>query len=151
MKQVSSNNNIFKKIMRENEAIYGGEMPAYHYFCESANCDSDMIPWLLAAELVPKSGRSFGARFKDSFTAYPSSAEINFCVKDAPTETVLAKYSSDAISFNKTDGVSLTFDTWRFNLLRSNAGPLLPPNIETRGDEAENKTKVLVNTDLIDV
>lgn len=134
--------------MCENEVIYSGEMSAYHYFCDVLQ--SPMIPWLLAAELVPKSGRSFGARFKDSFTAYPSPAEINFCVKDAPIEAVLAKYSSDDISFNQTDGVSLTFDTWRFNLLRSNAGPLLRTNIETRSDEAENKTKVLVITDLID-
>ena len=94
-----------------------------------------MIPWLLVAELVSKSSRSLSDLVSDRFEAFPSSGEINFRVGDvdAAIGRVLDAYRTDAMSLDKTDGVSLTFADWRFNLRRSNTEPLVRLNIESRG------------------
>ena len=126
---------FIKQVMRACEAVYGGEMSAHHYFRDFAYCDSGMIPWLLIAELVSRSGRSLGDWVKDRFAAFPSSGEINFKVDDAgmAIESVLAAYRADALSIDETDGVSLAFDDWRLNLRRSNTEPLVRLNVEAKG------------------
>ena len=126
---------FIKQTMRDAHAIYGGEMSAHHYFRDFAYCDSGMIPWVLIAELVSRSGRSLGDWVKDRFAAFPSSGETNFNVDDASRsiDKVLQAYRSDAQSIDKTDGVSLSFEDWRFNLRRSNTEPLVRLNVESRG------------------
>jgi phosphomannomutase len=126
---------FIKQTMRSNKAVYGGEMSAHHYFRDFAYCDSGMIPWLLIAELVSRSGRSLGDWVKDRFAAFPSSGEMNFKVADAgkAIESVLSAYRADALSIDETDGVSLAFEDWRFNLRRSNTEPLVRLNVEGRG------------------
>ena len=111
-------------------------MSAHHYFRDFAYCDSGMIPWLLIAELVSRSGRSLGDWVKNRFDAFPSSGEINFKVDDASKaiESVLSAYRADALSIDETDGVSLAFNAWRFNLRRSNTEPLVRLNVEGRGN-----------------
>lgn len=125
---------FIKQTMRSNKAIYGGEMSAHHYFRDFAYCDSGMIPWILIAELISRSGRSLSDWVEDRFSAFPSSGEINFKVKDAVSaiENVLLTYRSNAISIDETDGVSLTFEDWRFNLRRSNTEPLVRLNVESK-------------------
>jgi phosphomannomutase len=127
---------FIKQTMRSNKAVYGGEMSAHHYFRDFAYCDSGMIPWLLIAELVSRSGRSLGDWVKDRFAAFPSSGEMNFKVSDASTaiENVLSDYRADALSIDEMDGVSLAFDSWRFNLRRSNTEPLVRLNVEGSGN-----------------
>ena len=127
---------FIKQTMRSQEAVYGGEMSAHHYFRDFAYCDSGMIPWLLIAELVSRSGRSLGDWVKNRFDAFPSSGEINFKVDDASKaiESVLSAYRADALSIDETDGVSLAFNAWRFNLRRSNTEPLVRLNVEGRGN-----------------
>ena len=127
---------FIKQTMRSHEAVYGGEMSAHHYFRDFAYCDSGMIPWLLIAELASRSQRSLGDWVKDRFAAFPSSGEINFKVDDADTaiESILGAYSADALSINETDGVSLAFVDWRFNLRRSNTEPLVRLNVEGKGN-----------------
>jgi phosphomannomutase len=100
---------FIKQVMRSQEAVYGGEMSAHHYFRDFAYCDSGMIPWLLIAELVSGSGRSLGDWLKDRFGAFPSSGEMNFKVADAgkAIEDVLSAYRAAALSIDQTDGVSL--------------------------------------------
>jgi len=126
---------FIKQTMRSHEAIYGGEMSAHHYFRNFAYCDSGMIPWLLIAELVSRSRRSLGDWVKDRFAAFPSSGEMNFKVDDAGAaiEKVLSAYRANARSIDETDGVSLAFDDWRFNLRRSNTEPLVRLNVESNG------------------
>ena len=126
---------FIKQVMRSHEAVYGGEMSAHHYFRDFAYCDSGMIPWLLIAELVSRSGRSLGDWVKDRFAAFPSSGEMNFKVDDAgmAIESVLAAYRADALSIDETDGVSLAFDDWRLNLRQSNTEPLVRLNVEAKG------------------
>lgn len=129
---------FIKERMRAEDAIYGGEMSAHHYFREFAYCDSGMIPWLLIAQLVSSTGKTLGELVADRMHAFPCSGEINFRVDDAKAATarVLAHFQKDTPTLDHTDGVSAEFTDWRFNLRSSNTEPLLRLNIETRGDAA---------------
>ena len=135
---------FIKQTMRTHKAIYGGEISAHHYFRDFAFCDSGMIPWLLIVELISKSGRLLGNWVKDQYVSFPSSGEINFRVKDAndSISRVLANYREDAVSLDNSDGLSLTFKDWRFNLRSSNTEPLVRLNIESRGNSSNLKAKV---------
>jgi len=143
---------FIKQTMRARGAVYGGEMSAHHYFRDFAYCDSGMIPWLLIAELVSRSQRSLGNWVKDRFAAFPSSGEMNFKVDDAgrAIENVLSAYRADALSIDETDGVSLAFDDWRFNLRRSNTEPLVRLNVEAKGNADALAAHVSAIADLLD-
>lgn len=127
---------FIKERMRSEDAIYGGEMSAHHYFRDFAYCDSGMIPWLLVAERLSESGHSLASMLMERKRAFPCSGEINFVV-DAAADTVnrvLAYFSDENPALNYVDGVSADFGTWRFNLRSSNTEPLLRLNVESRGD-----------------
>ena len=106
---------FIKERMRKEDAIYGGEMSAHHYFRDFAYCDSGMIPWLLVAELVCLKGKTLGELVRDRMAAFPASG-----------------------------GISMTFADWRFNLRSSNTEPVVRLNVESRGDvplmEARTRT-----------
>jgi phosphomannomutase len=125
---------FLKQALRDTGAVYGGEMSAHHYFRDFACCDSGMIPWLLVAELLGRSGQSLASLLADRRAAFPSSGEINFTVAD-PAESIAkieATYASRATSRDDTDGLSLDFGAWRLNLRASNTEPLLRLNVESR-------------------
>lgn len=134
---------FIKERMRVEDAIYGGEMSAHHYFRDFAYCDSGMIPWLLIAERVSRTGTSLADMLAERVAAYPCSGEVNFVVDDAKAAVarVLAYYGKDAPSLEYVDGVSADFGSWRFNLRSSNTEPLLRLNVESRGDIALMHTK----------
>jgi phosphomannomutase/phosphoglucomutase len=129
---------FIKERMRAENAIYGGEMSAHHYFRDFAYCDSGMIPWLLIADLISANGLSLAEMVEDRMRAFPCSGEINFKVVDArlATERVMAHYASQSPALDHTDGISADFGQWRFNLRSSNTEPLLRLNVESRGDAA---------------
>ncbi|AWH24146.1 phosphomannomutase [Stenotrophomonas sp. YAU14D1_LEIMI4_1] len=129
---------FIKEKMRAEDAVYGGEMSAHHYFREFAYADSGMIPWLLIAQLVSESGRSLADWVEDRMAAYPCSGEINFKVADAKAAVarVMAHFADQAPALDHTDGISADFGQWRFNLRSSNTEPLLRLNVEARGDAA---------------
>jgi len=143
---------FMKQTMRDNEAVYGGEVSAHHYFRDFAYCDSGMIPWLLVAELVSKTGRSLSELVQERIQEFPSSGEINFRVENASKalKRVLEVYREDALSLDETDGVSIAFDTWRFNLRVSNTEPLVRLNIEGRGEAVAIDAKVKEVSKLLD-
>ena len=132
--QSKTGHSFIKKTMRAHKAVYGGEMSAHHYFRDFAYCDSGMIPWLLVAELVSKSGRSLRDWVRGRFEKFPSSGERNFAVAnpDIAIDAVLAEFRNGE-SMDDLDGVSVAFADWRFNLRKSNTEPLVRLNIETRG------------------
>ncbi len=127
---------FIKERMRAENAIYGGEMSAHHYFRDFSYCDSGMIPWLLIADLVSRTGIDLAHMVEDRMQAYPCSGEINFKVTDpiAASEAVMENFQNELPSIDKTDGISADFGTWRINLRCSNTEPLLRLNVETRGD-----------------
>ena len=138
-----------KAAMREEKAIYGGELSAHHYFRDFAYCDSGMIPWLLIWQLISETGIKIADLISERKLLFPSSGEINFEVNDTKNclKVVNDFYQEKAENFDYTDGISMTFSDWRFNLRRSNTEPLVRLNIETRGNYEllKNKTKELTN------
>lgn len=131
-----SGHSFIKDVMRKQNAIYGGEMSAHHYFREFGYCDSGMIPWLLISELVSTSGFNLSAMINSQITKFPCSGEINFVVDDpaAIIEKVEKHYTKQVILVNKIDGISMNFENWRMNLRMSNTEPLIRLNIETKGN-----------------
>ncbi|WP_387491283.1 phosphomannomutase CpsG [Photorhabdus sp. RM96S] len=127
---------FIKERMREENAIYGGEMSAHHYFREFSYCDSGMIPWLLIAELLSIKEKNLSQLVQNRIEAFPSSGEINSKLL-APQEViqrVLNTYQKDAIAIDYTDGVSIEFKDWRFNLRTSNTEPVVRLNVESKNN-----------------
>ncbi len=129
---------FIKEKMRAEDAVYGGEMSAHHYFREFAYADSGMIPWLLIAALVSETGLSLAELVEERMQKFPCSGEINFKVSDAKLAVarVMEHFASYAPTLDHTDGISADFGQWRFNLRSSNTEPLLRLNVESRGDAA---------------
>ncbi|GHX09824.1 phosphomannomutase CpsG [Vibrio cholerae] len=128
---------FIKERMRKEDAIYGGEMSAHHYFRDFAYCDSGMIPWLQVAELLSVKSMKLSETVSERIAAYPSSGEINFKL-DNPEEAierVLDAYQAETLVFDETDGISLEFTNWRFNLRSSNTEPVVRLNVESRGNK----------------
>lgn len=134
--QSKSGHAFIKDVMREHNAAYGGEMSAHHYFRDFAYCDSGMIPWLLAIAVLSETQQSLSSLVEEMIAKFPCSGEINFKVAD--TQTTIQKlfdhYADQNPAIDQTDGVSLDFGTWRFNVRASNTEPLLRLNIESRRD-----------------
>lgn len=134
--QSKSGHAFIKDVMRAHNAVYGGEMSAHHYFRDFAYCDSGMIPWLLTIALLSETGQSLSTLVENMIAKFPCSGEINFKVAD--TQTTIQKifdfYANQNPQIDRTDGVSLDFGTWRFNVRASNTEPLLRLNIESRAD-----------------
>jgi phosphomannomutase len=147
--QCKTGHAFIKERMRLEDAVYGGEMSAHHYFRDFAYCDSGMIPWLLVAELICKSGKPLSALVAERMAAFPASGEINRTVQDAAAliKKVEAIYSDDALLIDYTDGLSMNFENWRFNLRMSNTEPVVRLNVESRADTAlmQQKTAELLS------
>lgn len=127
---------FIKERMRAEDAVYGGEMSAHHYFRDFAYCDSGMIPWLLVASLISSTGRGLSELVDARMRRFPCSGEINFRVPDATAsiDAVRRKYASLSPAEDGTDGYSADFGEWRFNLRSSNTEPLVRLNVESRGN-----------------
>jgi len=125
---------FIKERMRQENAIYGGEMSAHHYFRDFGYCDSGMIPWLLAGSLLSEEGKKLSELVADRMAAYPVSGEINNRVADpdAIISQIEERYGDGEKDY--TDGLSIAFPKFRFNIRKSNTEPLLRLNVESRRD-----------------
>lgn len=136
--QCKTGHAFIKERMRAENAIYGGEMSAHHYFRDFFYCDSGMIPWLLVVELVSFTGSPLSQLVGDRMKTYPCSGEINYQVQDAQASiaSVRNHYESSDVAgqIDTTDGLSMEFPGWRLNIRASNTEPLLRLNVESRGD-----------------
>ena len=130
---------FIKERMRSENAIYGGEMSAHHYFRDFAYCDSGMIPWLLIIELISRTQKPLSKLVAERIEAFPCSGEINYRVDAVQPiiEKVLHHFSNLQPIVDYTDGISLEFPEFRFNLRSSNTEPLLRLNVETRQNKDE--------------
>jgi phosphomannomutase len=138
-----SGHSFIKEKMRAVDGIYGGEMSAHHYFREFSYADSGMIPWLLVAEMISETGKPLSAMVGERIAKYPASGEINRRVSDATAaiEAIRSAYESSASEVDETDGISIEFADWRFNLRASNTEPVIRLNVESRGNEALMRQK----------
>ena len=132
--------------MRDNEAIYGGELSAHHYFKDFAYCDSGMVPWLLITEFVSKNKLTLSEIIIKRSKKYPSSGEKNFVVSDvSKAYKKVQEQFSNCKNKDFIDGFSCSFEDWRFNLRKSNTEPVLRLNVEAK----ENKERVFEKIKLI--
>ena len=126
---------FMKECMRQNGVLYGGEMSAHHYFRDFSYCDSGMIPWLLVAELMCRSGKKLSELVGARVDMFPCSGEINRKVEDSAAilAALEAKYADG--EQDKMDGLSVAYADWRFNVRTSNTEPVMRLNVETKGDK----------------
>ncbi|XPV75565.1 MAG: phosphomannomutase [Desulfovibrio sp.] len=140
---------LIKECMRREDAVYGGEMSAHHYFRDFFYCDSGMVPWLLVTELVSKSGKKLSELVDAMIEAYPVSGEINRILSDPALaiQAVAESYLPDSIANDTLDGISMDMGQWRFNLRSSNTEPVVRLNVESRGDKKlmEEKTDEILS------
>lgn len=144
---------FIKQRMREVDAVYGGEMSAHHYFRRFSYCDSGMIPWLLVLAVISERGVPLSALVGERMRLFPASGEINRrLVSDAGSilARVRQRYEPQARALDLTDGLSMEFESWRFNLRGSNTEPLVRLNVESRGDEPLMRAKTTELLQLID-
>ena len=134
--QSKSGHAFIKDVMREHNAVYGGEMSAHHYFRDFAYCDSGMIPWLLAVSVLSETQQTLSSLVEEMIAKFPCSGEINFKVADTQKtiQKIFDHFADQKPEIDQTDGVSLDFGTWRVNVRASNTEPLLRLNIESRAD-----------------
>jgi len=125
---------FIKEKMRAENAVYGGEMSAHHYFRNHWYCDSGMIPMLLVLKLMAKTGKTLGELVGAMIEKFPCSGEVNSTVDDVVIVLARAEAAYPGGIVDKTDGVSIEFPEWRFNLRGSNTEPVIRLNVETRGD-----------------
>ena len=147
--QCQSGHSFIKKSMRDNDAVYGGEMSAHHYFRDFYYCDSGMIPWLLILEMISKEKMPLSQMIQKYRERYPVSGEINLKVNNTKTiiDSIKEYYLDDALGVDETDGVGMEFEKWRFNLRASNTEPLIRLNVESYNNESlmNEKTRELVD------
>ena len=147
--QCQSGHSFIKKSMRDNDAVYGGEMSAHHYFRDFYYCDSGMIPWLLILEMISKEKMPLSQMIQKYRERYPVSGEINLKVNNTKTiiDSIKEYYLDDASGVDETDGVGMEFEKWRFNLRASNTEPLIRLNVESYNNESlmNEKTRELVD------
>jgi phosphomannomutase len=134
---------FIKAAMRKADAVYGGEMSAHHYFRDFAYCDSGMVPWLIVLSIISESGKPLSALVSERQHKFPASGEINSEIPDARAviSAIQRQYQPSALSVDFTDGLSMEFPEWRFNLRGSNTEPLVRLNVESRANEALMREK----------
>lgn len=134
--QSKSGHAFMKDALRKVDAAYGGEMSAHHFFREFAYCDSGMIPWLLVAQIMAAEGKPLSALVGERMARYPVSGEINRRVRDVPglMQRIEQVYAAQGARLDRTDGLGVELDRWRFNIRSSNTEPLVRLNVESRAD-----------------
>ena len=134
--QCKTGHAFIKERMRLEDAVYGGEMSAHHYFRDFAYCDSGMIPWLLVAGIMSSTGKPLSELISARIEKFPVSGEINRRLQDPvrALESIRERYGPDALAVDETDGLSFEYPDWRFNLRMSNTEPVIRLNVETRAD-----------------
>ncbi len=144
--QTKTGHALIKERMWREQAVYGGEMSAHHYFRDFGCCDSGMIPWLLVYALMSRTGVPLSELIGSRMQAYPTSGEINSKVEDPDAVIAAVERAFPGGARETVDGLSVAFDDFRFNIRKSNTEPLLRLNVETRGDTAllEQKTAELL-------
>ncbi|PTC06571.1 phosphomannomutase CpsG [Vibrio mediterranei] len=142
---------FIKERMRLEDAVYGGEMSAHHYFKDFAYCDSGMIPWLLVSELLCVKQQPLSKLVADRIVAFPSSGEINAKLQDpqAAIKRVQQTFEQEALVVDYTDGLSMEFSDWRFNLRTSNTEPVVRLNVESRHNTELMSSKTQQILDLL--
>jgi phosphomannomutase len=121
---------FIKKRMRDENAVFGGEVSGHFYFRENWYADNGMIPALLVLELLGRARAPLSAVLAPLRARYHISGEINSKVRDvdAALTRLEERYADGRIT--RIDGLSVDYDDWHFNVRPSNTEPLLRLNLE---------------------
>jgi len=132
---------FFKTRMREEHAIFGGEVSGHYYFREFYNADSGTLPALLILELLSQREAKMSDLLEPYRSTYFISGEINSTVddQDAKIEAIAQRYA-DAEQ-NRLDGISIDYEDWHFNVRASNTEPLLRLCLESLVSVADMEAK----------
>jgi phosphomannomutase len=141
---------FIKERMRAEDAVYGGDMSAHHYFRDFAYCDNGNIPWLLVAALLSRRQQPLSALVAERQRLFPASGEINRTVNDHAGVIAAARERYADGRQEMVDGLSVEYPDWRFNLRGSNTEPLLRLNVEARGNAALMQARTQELLTLID-
>jgi phosphomannomutase len=122
---------FFKTRMRDEGAVFGGEVSGHYYFRDFYNADSGTIPALLVLEKLSVEGRRMSDLLDEYRSRYFISGEINSTVEDADDRmrAIEERYADGRVT--KLDGISVDYDDWHFNVRPSNTEPLLRLNLES--------------------
>jgi phosphomannomutase len=125
-----------KHRMREEGAVFGGEVSAHYYFRDFSQADSGVVPFLLVLELISKRGRKLSELLAPYRERFFLTGELNTPVADVPAKLreLEERYASEA-RISHLDGVSVDADDWHFNVRPSNTEPLLRLNLEARSQQ----------------
>jgi phosphomannomutase len=127
-----------KQRMREEGAVFGGEVSAHYYFREFTQADSGVVPFLLMCELISRRGK-LSALLASLRSRYFITGEINTPVADVPSKLAELETRFGASGrVSHLDGLSIEFDDWHFNVRPSNTEPLLRLNLEARSEAEMN-------------
>ena len=137
---------FFKTRMREEHAVFGGEVSGHYYFHDFYCADSGTIPALLILELLSNRGKRMSELLEPYRSRYFISGEINSEVSDgeAKIEELASKYQ-DGEQY-RLDGLSVEYDDWHFNVRPSNTEPLLRlclESLRSREDMERRRDEVL--------
>ena len=129
---------FIKHVMRQEGALFGGELSYHFYFSEFFNCESGILAMLEVLDIIAKSGRSL-SELIDPLRKYSHSGEINFRVTsvEEALRTIESQFSDGCISH--LDGLSVDYEDWWLNLRPSNTEPLLRLNLEADTNVGMNK------------
>ena len=125
-----------KHRMREEGAVFGGEVSGHYYFRDFSQADSGVVPFLLMLELVSKRGQKLSEILQPFRDRYFITGELN-----TPVPDVAAKLKDLEAHFGRQgevshlDGISISGEDWHFNVRPSNTEPLLRLNLEARSEE----------------
>jgi phosphomannomutase len=135
---------FFKTRMRDEGAIFGGEVSGHYYFHDFYNADSGTLPALLMLEKLSVEGKKLSEIMAPYENKYFISGEINSEVEDGPAKMAeLEEHygAMDGAKVTHVDGVSVDFDDWHFNVRASNTEPLLRLTLESLVSPADMEAK----------
>jgi phosphomannomutase len=125
---------FIKQRMREESAVFGGEVSAHYYFRDFSQADSGTVPFLLMCELVSQRGR-LSEILRPFRSRYFITGEINTLVADVPAKlSELEERYGPLGTVTHLDGLSVEATDWHFNVRPSNTEPLLRLNLEARSE-----------------
>jgi phosphomannomutase len=127
---------FIKLRMREEEAVFGGEVSGHYYFREFSQADSGVVPFLLILELVSRRGQKLSEILKPYRGRYFITGELNTPVSDVALklQELKERFGSEG-RVSHLDGISVDADDWHMNVRPSNTEPLLRLNLEARTQE----------------
>jgi phosphomannomutase len=127
---------FIKQRMREEGAVFGGEVSGHYYFRDFSQADSGVVPFLLMLELVSRRSQKLSEILRPFRERYFITGELNTPVPDVALKLQeLKERFGPQGEVSHLDGISVTGEDWHFNVRPSNTEPLLRLNLEARSEE----------------